>query len=562
MFDWLSRNLGMRGKSTHPLAGAEALRGIIDDLPQANLGKALQELADWLALTDRVDLSPADRVAAIRTLDAEGARLAREVMIEFLQSLPTQHRAEQNWFALSTYHARVFEASRSALRDLFDADKPLARDKGTAAHLAACALAALGARKKLARMRYRAVEPETWSDLYGTFQLADRLGIARKSLRLPEADGDTSAYREFLLAVWFELAPIGSLNHVQMEHLDRIVRVLLDSFWMSEAPDAYTCWVVDLAISAPPQRFHADATLRMSQRFLAPGRAHLELVNLGREIRRARALPTYLLIDGIEGLQNAVNLVEKLVQHWSRTPPRRVYDRAALQEGIDVVHGYREIRRLIAGVAYLRLTEASAGGDLSRQQREDFSRYGFVSEQGDRQQATDNEIARVRAMIEAQTRQMTLQWVLTDISDFGYGAIAEGATQWMQVGLLLGLRRAHDADWTAGVVRRLSRNEQGQATVGVQRFPGIGRCGRLGALDQRQVSVFERSLEPGVSVFYDAIALLEDNSVLVEPGVHVDNARFRMIIDGKRTTIKFLQLLERGANFEHVRYEVEPDTPG
>jgi hypothetical protein len=196
-------------------------------------------------------------------------------------------------------------------------------------------------------------------------------------------------------------------------------------------------------MSAPPQRFHADATLRMSQRFLAPGRAHLELVNLGREIRRARALPTYLLIDGIEGLQNAVNLVEKLVQHWSRTPPRRMYDRAALQEGIDVVHGYREIRRLIAGVAYLRLTEASAGGDLSRQQREDFSRYGFVSEQGDRQQATDNEIARVRAMIEAQNRQMTLQWILTDISDFGYGASAEGATQWMQVGLLLGLQRIH-----------------------------------------------------------------------------------------------------------------------
>lgn len=561
MFDWLSRNLGLRSKSTHPLAGAEALRGIIEELPQANLAKALQELADWLALTDRVDLSPADRVAAIRTLDAEGARLTREVMIDFLQSSPTQHRAEQNWFALSTYHARVFEASRSALRDLFDADTPLSRDKGTAADLAVRALAALAERKKLIRMRYRAVEPETWGDLYGTFQLADRLGIARKSLRLPEAAGDTSAYREFLLAVWFELAPIGSLDHVQMEYLARIVRVLLDSFWLSEAPDSYTCWVVDLAMSAPPQRFHADATLRMSQRFLAPGRAHFELVNLAREIRRARALPSYLLIDGIEGVQSAVNLVEKLVQHWSRTPPRRVYDRAELQEGIDVVHGYREIRRMIAGIAYLRLTEGSARGDLSRQQREELSRYGFVSEQVDQQQSTEDEIARVRAMIEKQNREMTLRWVLTDISDFGYGAIAQGATQWMQVGLLLGLRRAHDADWTAGVIRRLSRDVQGQATVGVQRFPGVGRCGRIGALDNRQVSVFERSLDPGVSVYFDAIALLEDNSVLVEPGVHVDNARFRMVIDGKRTTIKFVQLLERGANFEHVRYEVEPEIP-
>jgi hypothetical protein len=239
-----------------------------------------------------------------------------------------------------------------------------------------------------------------------------------------------------------------------------------------------------------------------------------------------------------------------------------VHDRSELQERLEVVHGYREIRRLIAGIAYLRLTEGMAGADLSNQQREEFSRYGFVAEQRDPQQGADDEVARVRAMIEAQNRQMTLEWVLTDVSDFGFGAIAQGPTQWMQVGILLGLRRPGDADWTAGVVRRLSRNVKGQATVGVQRFPGTGRCGRIGALDNRQVSVFERSQDPGVSVYFDAIALLEDNSVLVEPGVYIDNARFRLVIEGRRTTIKFLQLLERGVNFEHVRFEVEPELAG
>jgi hypothetical protein len=154
---------------------------------------------------------------------------------------------------------------------------------------------------------------------------------------------------------------------------------------------------------------------------------------------------------------------------------------------------------------------------------------------------------------------MTLEWQLTDLSDFGLGAIAQGSVQWMQVGILLGLRWGGQHDWNAGVVRRLSRNAKGQATVGIQRFAGVGRCGRIGALDRRQVSVFERSLDPGVSIYFDAIALLEDNSVLVEPGVYVDNARFRLVIEGRRSTIKFLQLLERGINFEHVRFELEPD---
>ena len=562
MFDWLSRNLGVGKKSTHPLAGAASLREIIDDLPRGNGMKALQDLGDWLTLTDRADLGASDRLAAIRAIDAEGARFTHEVMLDYLASAPTHHRAEQTWFALSTYHGQVFDACRSALRDLFDADRPLERDKATATLMAARAMAALGERKKLMRMRYRAVEASTWSDLYGTYQLAEHLGVARKSVRLAGATADTSAYREFLSAVWFELAPISNLDHVQMEYLDRVVREVLSFFAVREAPDADTPFFVDLATTGAPQRWSRDATPRMSQRYLGPGQVHAKLVSLAREMRRTHELPAYLTLEGLEGVQSAVNLVEKLVVHWSRTPPQRGHDRAVLQERLEVVHGYREIRRLIAGVAYLRLTEGQAGVDLSRQQREEFSRYGFVAEQRDGQPGPGDEVARVRAMIEAQNRQMTLEWVLTDASDFGFGAIAQGATQWMQVGSLLGLRRSGSEDWTAGVVRRLSRNVKGQATVGMQRFPGTGRCGRIGALDNRQVSVFERSLDPGISVYFDAIALLEDNSVLVEPGVYVDNGRFRLVIEGRRTTIKFLQLLERGVNFEHVRFEVEPELPG
>ena len=71
--------------------------------------------------------------------------------------------------------------------------------------------------------------------------------------------------------------------------------------------------------------------------------------------------------------------------------------------------------------------------------------------------------------------------------------------------------------------------------------------------------MFERSSDPGVSVYFDAISLLEDNSVLIEPGVYLDSGRFRLVIGSKRWTIQFTQLLERGLDFEHVRYEIQPD---
>jgi hypothetical protein len=176
MLDWLGKKLGIRKESTNPLASAEALREIIEELPQANGVRALQDIGEWLALTSRPDLAPTDRVTAIRTLDAEAARFMREVMFEYLSSAPTHHRAEHTWFTVSTYDSQIFGACRGALRDLFDTNGPLERDKTDAALFAARALAALASRKKLLRMRFRVVDASLWGDIYGTYQLADQLG--------------------------------------------------------------------------------------------------------------------------------------------------------------------------------------------------------------------------------------------------------------------------------------------------------------------------------------------------------------------------------------------------
>jgi hypothetical protein len=561
MLDWLGKKLGIRKESTHPLASAESLREIIEELPQANGVRALQDIGEWLALTSRPDLPPTDRVTAIRTLDAEAARFAREVMFEYLSSAPTHHRAEHTWFAVSTYDSQIFDACRGALRDLFDTNGPLERDKADAALFAARALAALAARKKLLRMRFRVVDASLWGDIYGTYQLADQLGVARKAVRLPGASVDTSAYREFLAAVWFELAPIGNLNHMQMEYLDRLVRELLNFFAIREAPDADTPYVVDLAMALPPQRLSREARPRASQRYLGPGQVYAKLVSLAREVRRTRALPTYLTLEDVAEGQSAVNLIERLVLNWSKMPPHRLEERAARVGRLEVVHGYRETRRLMAGIAYLKLTEAQSG-TLSQHQREEYSRYGFVGEQRDVEQEAADEVARVRALIEAENRKLVVEWDLTDVSEFGFGAVIPGATHWIQVGILLGLRRDGETDWASGVVRRIARDAKGRLTVGVQRFPGVGCCARIGSLDNRPVSVFERSQDPGVSVYFDAIALLEDNAVLIEPDIYVENARFVLVIEGKRTTIRFLESLELGVNFERVRYEIEPEHAG
>ncbi|MCA3106457.1 MAG: hypothetical protein IOD09_10425, partial [Rhodocyclaceae bacterium] len=91
MLEWLRRKRDGRRKSSNPLASAESLREIIDDLPRATPMKSLQDLADWLSLTGESDLRPADRLSAIRTLDAEGAKFTFEVMLDYLSAVPTHH---------------------------------------------------------------------------------------------------------------------------------------------------------------------------------------------------------------------------------------------------------------------------------------------------------------------------------------------------------------------------------------------------------------------------------------------------------------------------------------
>ncbi len=557
MLGWLSKNLGLKKASTHPLATPQSLREVIDELPAGNPIRALADLADWLAMAERRDLQPDERIVAIRTLDEHAIELNSELIFEYLSCLPTHHRAEQMWHALSTYQDAVFKAYRLAFRDLFEAGKPRERDKSTATLFAVRAMAAITERKKLLRMRYRAVDAGLWADLYGLVQIAEGLGIARKDARL--ASGvQTSVWRELLAGTWFELGPIGNLDHLQMEQLDRIVRDMLKLFAVRAAPDTETRFVLDLATTAPPQRWR-DQKARELRHFLAPGAAYAHLVSLVREIRRNGALPGYLVMEGLESLQSCVNLIDKLVPQWSKNPPRRAHERKALNEPVEVVHGYREIRRMIAGIAYLRLTGGKAKTDLSGQQREEFSRHGFIAEQRDPQQQIDDEIAKVRALIESQNRLMVLEWTLHDLSEFGAGALAQGTLHWLQPGVLIGLRWGGREDWQSGVVRRISRDARGQASIGIQRFQGVARCGRIGVLDKPQASAFERSRDAGVSVYFDAIALLEDSSLLVESGVYVENGRFRLVIDGQRTTVVFVELLERGTNFEHVRFAIETD---
>ena len=558
MLGWLSK-LGFGKKSTSPLGSSQALKDIVADLSPTPV-KAIADITEWLAMADQPDLRPQDRLNAIRTLDEIGSRHLGAVCLEFVTLPPTHHRAEQCWLLAVGYLNAVAQACREGLRDLFDQGGPLERDKGSATWMAVRAMAAMNQRHKFARMRYRAIDATEWGEYFRTVEMARRIGVSNRSHKLQEPDEETSVQRELQVGSWFELAPIGSIDHIQMEFLDRVIRENVGSFTIRDVASAETPFILDLSVAAPPRRVRDDDPTgsHPSRLYLAPGQAYVQLIALARDVRRMKALPRYATVSGISGA-NAVasflGLVEKLVLYWGRNPPRRGHERIRRREKLQVVHGYREVRRVIAGLAYLRYREKQIeAGEDPDSSIDEFTRYGFVSESRNEELTPQAKLERTRKLIEDTDRQVISEWLLSDLSATGCGATALGGNSWLQVGILLGLRWGTQPDWNVGIVRRLARDAKGQAAVGIQRYPGLPQVARIGSLSERQVSVFERSYDPGVSVYYDAIALVEDHCVLIEPNVYSEGARYRLVIQEQKITIKLIEVVEHGMNFDRVRY--------
>lgn len=558
MLGWISK-LGFGKKSTSPLGSSQALKEVIADLSPTPI-KAIADITDWLKMSDQPDLRPNDRLHAIRTLDEIGSRHLGALYLEFVTVPPTHHRAEQCWLLVVAYLDAIADACRGALKDLFDSGGPLERDKGAAAWMAVRAMAAMNQRHRLARMRYRAVDATEWGEYYRTVEVARRIGVANRNQRLQEPEGDTSVQRELQIGTWFELAPIGSIDHIQMEFLDRVIRENIAAFTTRDTMAPDTPFILDMTVGAPPRRVREDdpAGSHPSRLYLAPGQAYVQLIALARDVRRMKALPRYATLSGLSGavaVTSFLGLIEKLILYWGRNPPRRGHERIRRREKLQVVNGFREVRRVIAGLAYLRYREKQIlAGEDPDSSFDEFTRYGFLSEARGDALTPEQKLERTRELIEQTDRQVVSEWLLSDLSATGCGATALGGNSWLQVGILLGLRWGTQPDWNVGIVRRLARDAKGQAAVGIQRYPGLPQVARIGSLAERQVSVFERSYDPGVSVYYDAIALVEDHCVLIEPNVFAEGGRYRLVIQEHKTTIKLIEVVEHGMNFDRVRY--------
>src|SRR5580692_5704009 len=115
--DWLTKGLGKKSKSNHPLATSDSLQEVIDSLPVSNPSRLIGEVGEWIAPAEKTDLSLQTRVDAYTRLDEEAQPFVNELWFGMLATPVADPRAEQAWFALQNYARCVMRSYHDLMRD-------------------------------------------------------------------------------------------------------------------------------------------------------------------------------------------------------------------------------------------------------------------------------------------------------------------------------------------------------------------------------------------------------------------------------------------------------------
>jgi hypothetical protein len=434
-------------------------------------------------------------------------------------------------------------------------------DRKTVGLLLARAIFAAVTHKKLLRMRYRFVEPVIWAEMYWLYAYGEVHNLSRSMLKIyPKREPETSAHREFVVGLVFEIAPLGNIDPHQMESLDQIIRKYDPFFAFREKRDSETLFYVDLARNQWPDRLLEGLGHKPTMRYFGVGVALSHVIRLLKEVLRAREVPAWLVLPGEQKIDNCVVLLRKLIVHWSKEPPKRQHPRARQEATINVLHGFSQIRRMIAGVSYLK--SGKTVGYVSYQELFEMHRYGFVNEKRapPKPEAAKDPREMLKKIELAGDKELMQKWTINDTSESGIGALAVQHAEWLRIGALVGFRYEDKMDWSVSVVRRLSRNEQNQALIGLQLFKGEPDVARAGSLDKREQSAWDMVPEAGIYGWQDAMVMQGTSTMLLGPGSYFDGRRFKITISSVKIFVKLTELIESGPDFELVRYsEYNPD---
>lgn len=566
MLKWIASKVKQEttDRSGHPLGSDAAIDAFLSDLPAGRPEGVLLDIADWLGDPGRLasGLDQRGVLRAVRRLDEHAVTAVDKTWQAFLAEQRVDHLGEQKLKALDSYYNGRHLANRLCL-DLLDQNPAAAGDdamrlKGLYAQRAVHGL--IG-RLRIQHIRYRSPDAEWWQALTAIIMSTQKSGVVNlKQASYPGDVVQSSPWLETLVALFFEIAPLGNFTPQQMDVLMRLLRWLEPSFMVQNTYSAQSPYCVHLDHLGVPARATESLPAVANRVFIGTGMGYGRLMTLRTAIKKS-GLPDWLLASQCTE-EKALAVIEALIMHWSERPPQRRHERAQADTTIRVVNGFANMRRMIAYSEFAR--SGRKVGYKSHFEMLKFERRGFadqveVSARDEERWQNATPIETLGMLESAGDKQLMDLWALRDVSASGMGASAPFLRPWMVIGTYIGYRVENEIDWQIAIVRRIHRTPSGHPSIGLETLQETPRCAQVRRVRMSPGNDPWQEIERDTTGhgFDDAIVLSMSKSLLlIESGKFAEGAVYNLQVGGSRFAIRLLTLVHSTADSDCVQYEI------
>lgn len=556
----VSRFLGE--DTSHPLGSDSSVGVIISDIPLANPERTLLDVGNWLDEAEHADeLDPVRLVKSVRLLDNFAFPIFAECLGRYFDPHGRDHFSEPYWKTLTSHCRR---AALNYTRFVRQQPKPIAEintsDRKQLTQPAARAMYWLMREKQLLRLRYRSPDIIWWTTVHDLLARAHAYGIGSlKTSLFAELEGETTVWQEYTQGLYLDLAPIGSLPPDQVETLSRVLRWLAPQL-MLKSVGAEDSYAIDLTGSNGLVKVKLGDAQGSRWRFLNPTPVYGQLLRLASQIHTEQALPSWL-VQTPSSVADTEAMLRTLILHWSKQPPKRRGKREPSHEDVLVVHGLALARRMVACSDFARSGRSlQYDSDLASARRDRLESH-FTTIDGARlaeeKQAPDP-LEVLRKLELSGDRAMMEKWKLLDVSNGGLGATVPLLRAVHRVGALVAYRFADQIEWCLGIVRRIGSGGDDKTSVGLESLSeGPSSCAQARPVNQAGKTSWQEVEGSGLG-YLDAILVSPAGDEVVLPaGAFVADLPVTLRVAGKERVIILDKLVEKGDDFERVRFRSE-----
>ncbi|MGA7178198.1 MAG: hypothetical protein WBX11_01235 [Thiobacillaceae bacterium] len=456
-------------KDENPLSSLRSATKWVEQLPVGDAFKAHAAiLAEIRQYNDQLTEPTKARLEALMLLDEKAQDLRDTLVRQYLRNVRMTRIVESKlwhevynllWETARSYHTYIRLLSQSSNTRWQEPLLPL---------MILRLIRTFRLLVKWRSIRYLQLGDKIWSRLHNLYQVAEASGFETTPLHAYPTDSQaTTCEFEYLHCLMLHQAHAGTLYPRQLDLVDRWLAKWAPIFlsMSAELDQNLHTFNVDLATDHGPRRIR-NVDNEKTFRYWTTKKLVAHLGELRQSLTNGTSPGEIGLSDDVRTAE-AIELLDHLGRQWSPLMDReqRRQPRHPIKKLVQVAHGLPDIITCIRH----ENNEADEGDGLYSPKLVydeiiDVHVYGFVTERTKQRTPHATKLPTVSGGIES--------WVMHDESECGYGAIVEANDKdWLRVGTLMATQANREGGWVLGVLRRLSRVNDRETSVGIEAFP-------------------------------------------------------------------------------------------